>query len=227
MSNHALEDKKMKFQVSLPQYKGPHNHEEHNKSINNFAEFTHNYIHDNIWRADQKSTIIFTFILFTFLFLFNPTNMWYGKKLIDLFQCGFHRGQLLIYAMIFSFAISIFLAFLTILPRLKMRSYSSNLLYWESILKDYKELKKYTTKVRSLTPDEIVEIKLEHCYEISSVCKKKLKTSKYSMVAAIIGIILFLVVQFSIAFYPEESFGLQKQQGYSEQQCKISSESKR
>ncbi len=200
MSDGMLEEKKIESNGNSMQYK------EYNSFADKFADFTHAYIHDNIWRVDQKSTIIFSFILFTFLLLFNPTNKWLGgNTLLGLLKVGFHFGQVFIYIMILSFASSIILAFSTVFPRLKVRSYSSydssNLLYWESILKN-KTQNEYTTNVKNRTPDDLVRIKLEHCYEISLVCKKKHNTLQLSMAAAIGGIVLFLVVQFLIALYP-------------------------
>lgn len=101
MSNNALEDKINESKKATLQYK------EYSKITNEFAEFTHAYIHDNIGRADQKSTIMFSFLLFTYLFILNPTYKWYGNSLFDLLQCDFNYGKILIYVMIFSFASSI------------------------------------------------------------------------------------------------------------------------
>lgn len=200
MSDSMLEEKKIESHGNSAQYK------EYNSFADKFAEFTHAYIHDNISRADQKSTIIFSFILFTFLLLFNPTNKWLGGTLLELLKGGFHFGQVFIYIMILLFACSIILAFSTVFPRLKVRSYPpnndlSNLLYWESILKN-KTPDIYTANIKNKTPDDLVKIKLEHCYEISLVCKKKHNTLRFSMAAAMGGIILFLIVQFLIALRP-------------------------
>lgn len=207
MNDNAPEDKTNESKKASLHYKV------YSEVTNEFAEFTHAYIHDNIWRADQKSTIMFTFLLFTYLFILNPTYKWYGNSLFDLLQCNFNYGKVLIYAMIFSFASSIIFIFLTIFPRLKVRSYSiyddlSNLLYWESILKNFK-LKEYVANIKNRTPDDLVQIKLEHCYEIALVCKKKHRTLQFAMIAAISGVILFLLMQLWLAKSPI-SFGLTK-----------------
>ena len=202
MSNNAPEDKTIEPKETLPQYK------EYNEFTNKFTEFTHAYIHDNIGRADQKATIIFSFLTLIFLFLFEPKN-WGGKTPFFLLQDNsdnvyYVLVKVVICIMIFSFAFSIILSFSTVFPRLKVKSYSSyddssNLLYWESILKNY-TLKEYTTNIKNRTPDDLVQIKLEHCYEISLICKKKHKTLQLSMIAAVSGVIFFLVVQFLIAY---------------------------
>jgi len=132
MSNNAPEDKTIEPKETLPQYK------EYNEFTNKFTEFTHAYIHDNIGRADQKATIIFSFLTLIFLFLFEPKN-WGGKTPFFLLQDNsdnvyYVLVKVVICIMIFSFAFSIILSFSTVFPRLKVKSYSSyddssNLLY--------------------------------------------------------------------------------------------------
>lgn len=210
MINNTPEDKKIEPQKALLQYK------EYSEINNKFAEFAHGYIHENIGRADQKATILFSFLSFTYLFIFTPNH-----ELIKILKTNFHLGHILIYIMIISFALSIIFVFLTIFPRLRGgQSYnpaslfprlkagefsydSSNLLYWESIILRNDNSEGYANKVKEKTPDELVKIKLQHCYEISLICKEKYKTLKLSMVAAMSGVVLFLVVQSLIVFKPE------------------------
>lgn len=211
MSNNIPENKTIEPQETLQKYK------EHNAITNEFSEFAHGYIHDNIGRADQKATILFSFISFTYLFIFTPNN-----ELIKILKINFHLGHTLIYFMIISLALSIIFAFLTIFPRLKGGQHyygestflprlqggefsydSSNLLYWESIIIRNNNSAEYADKVKQKTSDELIKIKLQHCYEISLICKEKYKSLKFSMIAAISGVILFLLVQSLIVFNPE------------------------
>lgn len=210
MNNNVPEDKNIEPQETLPKYK------EYSTISNEFSEFAHGYIHDNIGRADQKATILFSFLSFTYLYVFDPSH-----ELIKILKLNFHFGHIFIYIMIISLAFSIIFAFLTIFPRLRGGQHShdnstvlprlkggefsynsSNLLYWESIIIKNDNSVEYANKVKKKTPDELVKIKLQHCYEISLICKEKYKSLKLSMIAAISGILLFLSVQSLIVFFP-------------------------
>lgn len=159
-----------------------------------FAEFLHKYIRENITLADQKAAVIFSIFLFTLLFLLDPTkHLWPNHKgWIGL------KGYLNHATVIFNLATVIFLAlaelfaFLAVRPRLGSRSNAP--IYWGTI-SQHVNSSAYIDRIIESSHEALVRAKLEHCYELSTICAEKYTFLKGAIYLAILALLVFVIAQ--------------------------------
>ena len=157
-----------------------------------FAEFVHKYIQDSIVRADQKCTIFFTFILFTFLYIFDRLKLPISEIKSDPYILVFFLLVIIL------LAISIIFSFLTIFP--KLGGSSDNLIYWESILvSNNKEA--YYEKLNNKPFEELLKLKIINCYELSLICRQKYRNLKRSIFFAVCGVVSFMFLQLYLIIF--------------------------
>jgi hypothetical protein len=85
-------------------------------------------------------------------------------------------------------------AFLTILPR--FQGSVKGIVYWKAIA-GFESAKDYSQKIMSAGDFHIMEAKLEHCYELPTICSRKYRFISCAIWLASIGLsatILYLAI---------------------------------
>jgi len=168
MNKNIIEEKTIQSRESLPPY-------------SSFAELVHEYLRDNISLADQKCAIVFTLVSVALFFLFG--------ELRENKELSFVADEWII-AAIFCFVIAAVFAFLAIFPRL--RGAAGHIIYWKAIY-EHRNSSTFIEKVTQNSAEALAKQTLEHCYELSVICKKKYFRLRISLCLSAIGLALFLI----------------------------------
>ena len=81
-------------------------------------------------------------------------------------------------------------AFSVIFPRIRRRP--GGILFWGDIT-GYAQRRDYLARVAQERPEELAEIKLGYCHDLSGICAAKFRMLRLSMILAAAGLVLFLV----------------------------------
>jgi hypothetical protein len=134
-----------------------------------FSDAVHNYIREYICNADQKAA--FFFAAMTALLAFLNSQHVPTRWLKDIQQWTFVDG--LGFVSMVGLAAGAGALFSVVFPRLK--GSRRGLLFFNAI-QEYDNCDEYVRDVVCRSPDEIVRIKLQHCYDLSVVCAAKYRT---------------------------------------------------
>ena len=143
------------------------------------ANFVHGSLLQNITLADRKAGILFTLVSAALLFLFTRVPE-------VIFSAA--GGLWLVVVTLLVLAAS--LAFSVIFPR--QRRHSENVLFWGGVA-DWPDRNAYIQAVASMESERITQAKLEYCYDLARICRRKFRLLRYAMMATAIGLVLFLV----------------------------------
>lgn len=171
MNKNIIEEKTIQSQESLPPY-------------SSFAELVHGYLQDNITLADQKCTIVFTLVSVALFFLFGELLEELRKNKEIFFP------DVWIIAAIVCFVIAAMFAFCVISPRL--RGAADHIIYWKAI-SEHRNSSTFIEKVTQNSAEALAKQTLEHCYELSVICKKKYLLLTISLCWSGLGLGLFLI----------------------------------
>ena len=146
---------------------------------NRVADFLHGPLVQTIVMADRKAGILFTLVSAALLYLFTRLPP------------GFGEWQGLIWlAVVGALVVSAACAFAVIFPRI--RTGRSDLLFWGSIAA-FPDAESYRKSVQKISQAKIASDKLAYCYDLARICQRKFYLLKFAMIAAAVGLILFLV----------------------------------
>ena len=152
-----------------------------------FSESAHQYIREYIRLADQKATFFFTGATALLAFLYNkgvserwlkPVMTWNILDTIAFFAMT-------------ALALGAFLSLLVVIPRRpgSRRGY----LFWEAIA-EYENGRQYADELATLTPATLAQIKAEHCFDLSRVCRMKYRMLRVALWIGAVGLAGSLLV---------------------------------
>lgn len=131
-----------------------------------FAEQTHGYISDYIKFADQKAAFVFTATtaLLAFLYQAGASRRWLRPPWAWTFGDG------LAFLAMLGLGMAALVSVVVIVPRLS--GARRGFVFWESVA-EFPSGADYTDAVLTLTAGELSRAKLEHCWELAGVCRRK------------------------------------------------------
>ncbi len=150
------------------------------------ADFVHGSLLQNVTLADRKAGILFTLVSAALLFLFT--------RMPGVLSSAAGVLWLVVVALL---VLAASLAFSVIFPR--QRRHSENMLFWGGVA-DWPNQKAYIQAVANMESECITEAKLEYCYNLARICKRKFWLLRCAMMATAVGLVLFLV---SLVMRPE------------------------
>ena len=120
------------------------------------------------------------------------------KRISCLTKVPFHRKHAIsvwisdkwIIVALVCFVIAAVFAFYAILPRL--RGAAGHIIYWKAI-SEHRNSSTFIEKVTQNSAEALAKQTLEHCYELSVICKKKYRLLRISLWLNGIGLALFLI----------------------------------
>jgi hypothetical protein len=148
------------------------------------ADFLNGSIIQNINLADRKAGIIFTLVVAAGLFLLQRAPVVIGALAV-----GPDLGALLWALIMLALVGAAASAFAVIFPRIRRQP--GGILFWGDIT-GFAHGRAYLARVAQERPDELAEIKLGYCYDLSAICDAKFRMLRLSMTLAAAGLLLFL-----------------------------------
>jgi len=152
-----------------------------------FAEQTHQYIREFIRLADQKAAFFFTAAtaLLAFLYKANVSARWLKPILT------WNILDMAAFLAMLTLGISGVLALLVVIPRTpgSRRGY----LFWEAIA-EFDASRRYADDLTSLSPATLLQVKLEHCHELATVCRKKYRALVWALWIGTVGLVASVLV---------------------------------
>lgn len=155
-----------------------------------FSEELHGYIREYIRNADQKATFFFATLTAMLAFL-NSQNV-PARWLKDIHQWSFVDG--LAFVSTLSLAGGAVTLLTVVFPR--MKGSRRGLLYFNAI-SEYESQGEYATDVLIRSGDDLVRLKLQHCHELSRICRAKYAVLRIGFWIGCVGAVtamLFLVL---------------------------------
>lgn len=144
------------------------------------AEFMHGALVQNIVLADRKAGILFTLVSAALLFLFTRVppalTTW--------------RGGLWL-VVVLSLVLAAVCAFIVIFPRTRRRT--DDVMFWGAVA-GHASHDAYLRAVCSRDRVTLARGKLAYCYDLACICAAKFRLLRAAMIAAALGLVLFLVV---------------------------------
>jgi len=153
-----------------------------------FSEFHEGYVSRYIQLADTKASWIFALVSALIVFLITSDDF----EKFDLFAV---ENCLLVILLLLTFGmliISAIFAFLVIAPNLRSPS-GEGLVFFGSVAK-HENSGAYVNKVSGLSEQEMANLRLQHCYDLSKVCSKKYNRLKVSIWLGSIGVLLLVAM---------------------------------
>jgi hypothetical protein len=148
-----------------------------------FANFEHAYINTYIQIADTKAAVSFGVTSALLAYLLQNE-----KFLQSLKPYGMNVNDILSSILLVTLVISSFLSISVILPRLT--GFSHGYVFWRAVA-ERKSSFDYFQELKKLSHPDLIRCKIEHCYEIASVCNKKYRVLLWSMWSGAAGVGLF------------------------------------
>lgn len=150
-------------------------------STSDFAEAVHNYIRQYINLADTKAAFTFTVTttLLAFLYQQGVSSRWIKPP------STWGPGDILGFIAMLGLAGGSLVSLAVIVPRLKgsKRGY----VFWNAIV-EFDSAANYAEEVLRRSSNELVKAKLEHCYELASVCTRKYRTLNLAIRIGALGL---------------------------------------
>ena len=78
-----------------------------------------------------------------------------------------------------------FLALLVVIPRTS--GSRRGFLFWEAVA-EYESGRQYFDDLWRLSPPSLVQVKVEHCYEMAKVCRRKYRMLRYALWCGAVGL---------------------------------------
>lgn len=151
------------------------------ESTSEFAEAVHNYVRQYISLADTKAAFTFTVstTLLAFLYQQNVSSRWIKPP------STWGLGDILGFIAMLCLAGGSLVSLAVIVPRLKgsKRGY----VFWGAIV-GVGSPAKYAEEVLQRSSNDLVKAKLEHCYELASVCTRKYRTLNLAIRIGALGL---------------------------------------
>lgn len=146
-----------------------------------FSGFAHQYIREYISLADQKATFFFTgaTALLAFLYSKNVSAHW----LKPIMQ--WNVLDTIAFVAMAALALGAFLALLVVIPRTP--GSRRGFLFWDAIA-EYDGGRQYFDDLWRLSPASLVQVKVEHCYELATVCRRKYRMLTYALWSGAVGL---------------------------------------
>lgn len=155
-----------------------------------FSEFHEGYVSRYIQLADTKASWLFALV--SALIVFLVTSDYF--ETIDLFAVENCFLTVLLSLTFGMLIISAIFAFLVIAPNLRSPS-GEGLVFFGSVAK-HENSAAYVSKVSGLSEQEMANLRLQHCYDLSKVCSKKYNRLKVSIWLGSIGTFLLVFMMF-------------------------------
>jgi len=138
------------------------------ETVGAFASDIHKYIREYIHNADQKAAFLFAAVAAMLAYLHGKgiTKLW----LKDPRQWAL--GEAIACLAVVGLVVGAVGAILVVVPRLK--GAARGLVFWKSIAL-FESAKDYASSVSKLEAAELTSARLEHCYELACVCRRKFR----------------------------------------------------
>lgn len=136
-----------------------------------FAEFQEEYVRSYISLADTKATWAFTIASGVLVYLIGT-----GKTKDALLTPVLSWPYATLLASIALLVISSFFSFRVVAPRLTSKSEEGIVFFGSVALKN--DAKNYVSDVAAHDPAELIEARLRHCFDVSTVCAGKYASLK-------------------------------------------------
>jgi hypothetical protein len=155
------------------------------------AEHVHRYLSDYIKFADQKATFVFggAAALLAFLYKAEASRRW--LKPVG----GWTLGDALAFLAMLALAAAALVAVAVIVPRLG--GSRRGLIFWESIAQ-FESGAEYAAAVTGVGAADLLRAKLQHCWELSGVCRRKYRVLGVAIWLGAVG--LYAAVVFLLFF---------------------------
>lgn len=152
-----------------------------------FSGFAHEYIREYISLADQKATFFFTgaTALLAFLYSKNVSARWLKPVMT------WNILDTIAFVAMAALAVGAFLALLVVIPRTP--GSRRGFLFWEAIA-EYDTGRQYADELSLLSPATLFQVKAEHCFELSKVCRRKYRMLRCALWTGAVGLAGSLLV---------------------------------
>jgi hypothetical protein len=154
-----------------------------------FAGSIHEYIREYIRVADQKAAFVFTISAAVLGFIFKD-----AKPQHWLFLGKWTPGNFVAFASIVLLAVGCVTSIRAVIPRLG--GARSGFVFWNAIA-ERPSGDRYAAQVLKLSSSELIVAKLEHCWDLATVCRAKysgLVWASWTMVAGLLLSAVYLMV---------------------------------
>jgi len=155
--------------------------------VERFANETHKYIREFIRFADQKAGIVFAASAALLGFSYGRGDA--ARWLKPLSSWSLHDG--LIFVAMASLLAACIMAFLVVAPRLSGGA-RPGLIFWDSIT-TYSGPRDYASAVRSTGGEELVNARLQHCYDLAVISKRKYLMLRLALWIGAVGLTSLVV----------------------------------
>ncbi len=165
--------------------------EKKNDAADKFASDVHTYIRQYIQIADQKAAFLFAGVAAMTAFLHGRgiTKLWLKDPRL------WNLPDAIAFIAVTGLLLGALLAIYVVLPRLG--GAARGIVFWNAIT-NFANGKEYASHVQKCDPAELAGAKLEHCYEIASVCQRKYRIVAWALWCGGAGLIASVVY---LAFY--------------------------
>jgi pycsar effector protein len=146
-----------------------------------FAEETHQYVREYIRLADQKATFFFAggTALLAFLHRGGASDRWLKPLAV------WNLLDAITFVSMAALAVSALISIGVVIPRLggSRRGY----IFFNAIA-EHDSGTEYSSAITSLSQTDLVRIKLQHCFDISCVCRRKYEVLRAAVWAGVLGL---------------------------------------
>lgn len=151
-----------------------------------FASDVHKYIREYIQLADQKAAFLFAAVAAMLAYLHGKgvTKLW----LKDPRQWGLQ--DCVAFACVAGLVIGAVAAICSIVPRLQ--GAARGIFFWKAITL-FESAKDYSDEVLTTEPTKLTKAKLDHCFELAMVCRRKYRSVGVALWCGSIGLIASLI----------------------------------